>query len=82
MSELLPGKPCLFSNIPEPVERAACIKLALMFVCWSAAPGQDSNRAIGAVKFNSTWDLLYLYKLFKSQKHSDQESNNKFYVFL
>lgn len=57
MSELLSGKPCLFSNTPEPVERSACIKLALRSVCWSAPPTQDSNRAIGAVKFNSTWYL-------------------------
>lgn len=58
MSELLPGKPCLFSNTPEPVERAACIRLALQLACQSAAPGRDSNKAIGAVEFNSIWDPI------------------------
>lgn len=57
MSEVLPGKAWLFSNTPEPGERAACIRLALELPYRSAAPGRDSNKAIGAVGFNSTWDL-------------------------
>lgn len=58
MSEVLPGKACLFSNTPEPGERAACIRLALELPYRSAAPGRDSNKAIGAVGFNCTWDLI------------------------
>lgn len=58
MSDLLPGKPCLFSNTPEPVGRAGGIRLALQLAYRSAAPGPDSNKAIGAVEFNSIWDLI------------------------
>lgn len=58
MSEVLSGKACLFSNTPEPGERAACIRLALELPYRSAAPGRDSNKGIGAVGFNSTWDLI------------------------